>query len=116
MNNKITTDIISTTGIKITKYDILPAKVFINGVEVTDTESWNKAISTFSELQDKINNLQSKIDKAIEYIEKNTHNIYADGYRDRMTGELLSKEKTPIINRVFSQNPKDLLDILKEVE
>lgn len=63
-----------------------------------------------------VNNLQSKIDKAVEYIEKNTHNIYANGYRDRETGELLSKEKTPIINRIFSQNPKDLLDILKEVE
>lgn len=71
---------------------------------------------TCTEMKDKINNLQSKIDKAIEYIEKNTHNIYADGYRDRETGEILSKEKTPIINRVFSQNPKDLLDILKEAE
>ena len=29
-------------------------KVIINGVEVTDIESWNKAISTFSELQAKI--------------------------------------------------------------
>lgn len=93
MNDKITTDIISTTGINITKYDILPAKVFINGVEVTDTESWNKAISTFSELQDKINNLQSKIDKAIEEIEyfelQAKHlddNIYLD---ETLTNKLL---------------------------
>lgn len=78
MNDKITTDIISITGINITKYDILPAKVFINGVEVTNTESWNKAISTFSELQDKINNLQSKIDKINRILNANTHveNIY----------------------------------------
>lgn len=73
MNDKTTTDIISTTGINITKYDILPAKVFINGVEVTDTESWNKAISTFSELENKINNLQSKIDKAIEILGQYKH-------------------------------------------
>lgn len=67
---KINTDIISTTGITIDSRNIPTStgKVVINNVEVTDIDSWNKAISTFSELQDKINNLQSKIDKAIEYI------------------------------------------------
>lgn len=74
MNNKITTNMITTTGINITKYNTSPAKVFINDVEVTDIESWNKALGTFRELQDKINNLQFKIDKAIEYIEKDILN------------------------------------------
>ncbi|MBO6072146.1 hypothetical protein J6P59_00540 [bacterium] len=105
MNNKITTDIISTTGINITKYDILPAKVFINGVEVTDTESWNKAISTFSELQDKINNLQSKIDKATKKADELRKYIYRELVDFNVCG---STEAHCLA--------KDLLDILKEAE
>ena len=93
--NKITTDIISTTGINISKYDILPSKVFINGVEVTDTESWNKAISNIEEKDKEIERLKeelknrpivdftfdvykeledykSRIDKAIAYIKQRT--------------------------------------------
>lgn len=97
MNDKITTDIISTTGINITKYS--SAKVFINGVEVTDTESWNKAISTFSELQDKINNLQSKIDKAIELNENIRKKLLTCS----------SYEKDKVEDLLFEQ-----LDILKE--
>lgn len=69
---KINTDIISTTGITIDSRNISTStgKVVINNVEVTDINSWNKAISTFSELGKKINNLQSKIDKANELLEE----------------------------------------------
>ena len=69
---KINTDIISTTGIAIDTRNMPTStgKIVINNVEVTDIDSWNKAISTFSELENKINNLQSKIDKAIEILEK----------------------------------------------
>lgn len=102
MNDKITTttDIISATGINITKYDILPAKVFINGVEVTDTESWNKAISTFSELENKINNLQFKIDKVNRILNANTHveniyhalcNLFDEEYQYEIDNEELNK-------------------------
>lgn len=68
---KINTDIISTAGITIDSRNIPTStgKVVINNVEVTDIDSWNKAISTFSELENKINNLQFKIDKAIELLE-----------------------------------------------
>lgn len=61
-----------------------------------------------------IKKLKTIINNAIKYIEKNTHNIYADGYRDRETGELLSIEKTPIVNRIFSENPQKLLEILHD--
>ena len=108
MNDKITTDIISTTGINITKYDILPAKVFINGVEVTDTESWNKAISTFNELQDKINNLQSKIDKANELIKRK---LSTETYQHlkKLYDDIDSTEE------IWEDYEfEDLLDILKE--
>lgn len=78
-------------------------KVVINNVEVTDIDSWNKAITTFIELENKINNLQSKIDKAIEYIDYHDV-IYNNGY-------INEKHKFD-----KSINPKELLDILKEVE
>ena len=69
---KINTDIISTTGITIDSRNMPTStgKVVINNVEVTDINSWNKAISTFSELENKINNLQSKIDKANEILNR----------------------------------------------
>ena len=69
---KIDTDIISTTGITIDSRNIpiSTGKVVINNVKVTDIDSWNKAISTFSELENKINNLQSKIDKANEILNR----------------------------------------------
>lgn len=66
----------------------------------------------YREAEKEIERLSNIINNAIKYVEKNTHNIYADGYRDRETGELLSIEKTPIVNRVFSKNPKELLEIL----
>ena len=68
-------------------------------------------ITTLQQENEKSNNI---INNAIEYIEKNTHNIYADGYRDRKTGKLLSIEKTPIVNRIFSENPQKLLEILND--
>lgn len=61
-----------------------------------------------------IEQLKTIINNAIKYIKKNTHNIYADGYRDRETGKLLSIEKTPIVNRIFSENPQKLLEILND--
>lgn len=69
---EINTDIISTTIVTIDSRNIPTStgKVIINNVEVTDIDSWNKAISTFSELENKINNLQSKIDKAIDKLER----------------------------------------------
>ena len=79
---KINTDIISTTGITIDNRNISMStgKVVINNVEVTDIDSWNKAISTFSELENKINNLQSKIDKANEILDKWGEEPDADMY------------------------------------
>lgn len=76
--NKITInkDVISTSGITIWPYEtpLTTGKVIINNVEITDIESWNKAISTFSELQAKIETYKNERDTykrlAEEYINK----------------------------------------------
>lgn len=67
--NKITTDIITTTGINISKYDILPSKVFINGIEITDTGTWNKVISSIDVKNKEIDRLNNIINKAIEDVD-----------------------------------------------
>lgn len=75
--NEITIDkdVISTSGITIYSDEVSTAgKVIINNVEVTDIESWNKAISTFSELQTKIEAYKNERDTykrlAEEYLKK----------------------------------------------
>ena len=76
--NQITIDkdVISTSGITICSCEtpLTTGKIIINNVEVTDTESWNKAISTFSELQAKIETYKNERDTykrlAEEYINK----------------------------------------------
>lgn len=102
---KINTDIISTTGITIDSRNIpmSTGKVVINNVEVTDIDSWNKAISTFSELENKINNLQSKIDKTIEFIKESntyyeiTHYIPEDEKQFKINMETLTNHLLDII-------------------
>ena len=64
--NKLTTDITATTGINISKYDILPAKVYINDIEITDTESWNKAISKIDEKDKEIERLKTREQECID--------------------------------------------------
>lgn len=72
---KIDENFISTLGITIYPYETSTiGKVIINNVEVTDIESWNKALSTFSELQTKIEAYKNERDTykrlAEEYIKK----------------------------------------------
>ena len=73
--NKITTDIISTTGINISKYDILPSKVFVNGIEITDVESWNKVISSIEDKDKEIERLNNIINELEEYHIKSMKNL-----------------------------------------
>ncbi len=95
---KINTDIISTTGITTDSRNISKStgKVVVNNVEVTDIDSWNKAISTFSELENKINNLQSKINKAIE--------ILNDGLK-----QLDERNRCEVYSEEYLENARDIL-------
>ena len=74
--NKVTTDIISTTGINISKYDIIPSKIYINGVEITDTESWNKAISKIDEKDKEIERLNNIINELEKWLNEGTIDVY----------------------------------------
>lgn len=51
--------------------NISTGKIILNGIEITDEESWNKAIVSVNELENQNVELQQRIDKAIEYIESN---------------------------------------------
>ncbi len=99
--NNITTDIITTTGINISKYDILPSKIFINGIEIIDTETWNKVISSIDvkdkeidRLNNVINELEKELNKDYEtYICKNksygkTFKAGANIYREHILHKL----------------------------
>ena len=52
------------------EYDISTRKLMLNGIEITDEDSWNKAIVSLNELEKENEELEERINKAIEYIEK----------------------------------------------
>lgn len=63
---------------------------------------------TCTEMKDKINNLQSKIDKAIEFVESMEYCGQEDYFYD-------NKSKDPCGNdNTFNDSKNKLLDILKE--
>lgn len=97
--NKITTDIISTTGINISKYDILPSKVFVNGIEITDVESWNKVISS---IEDK--------DKEIERLKEENKKLLQKSYSDDVR---ITKATKYIKTHYLKPNEPELENILQ---
>lgn len=92
--NKITTDIITTTGINISKYDILPSKVFINGIEITDTGTWNEVISSMDVKDKEIDRLNNVINELEKWLKEDLKQVYRDaGYRNTIINEVLNKLK-----------------------
>lgn len=57
--------------------NVSTGKIVLNGIEITDEESWNKAIVSLNELEKENEELKEKINKAIEYIENNTYSSVA---------------------------------------
>lgn len=102
--NKITTDIITTTGINISKYDILPSKVFINGIEITDTGTWNEVISSMDVKDkeiDRLNNIINGLEKWLKGL--------IDNFNEDVSTSVLHEQMT--INLVY-----DYLENLKELK
>ena len=61
-------------GLRISKdnTNIKTGKVIVNGIEITSVEDWEKVTQSIVELQQENNQLKDRINKAIEYIEKET--------------------------------------------
>lgn len=63
---------ISNSGLRIYEGNVSTStgKVVVNGVEVTDIESWNKALDTFANLEQKIEEKDKQLDKYKNVIDK----------------------------------------------
>lgn len=90
-------------GITIKESDIPMGKVVVNGVEVTDIESWNKAIQTFSKLEME---LEEK-DKEIERLNKecDTYMKIATK-RGNIIDEYQNKEVTRLNNIILNRQKR----------
>lgn len=82
---------------------------FILKPEMFNQKEWYEM---FMKSIETINNLQSKIDKAIEYIEKDTR--WFDGEYASVYGELCDCEGYNTNRLEVMVNPSNLLKILKE--
>lgn len=108
--NKINTDIISTTGININKYNILPSKIFINGVEITDTESWNKAINKIDEKDKEIDRLNKECDTYMKIAAKRGNII------EELENYVKKERDTTIFSQYYFNAMCNVLDKLKELK
>ena len=59
-------------------------KVVVNGVEVTDIESWNKALDTFANLEQKIEEKDKQLDKYKNVIDKIKEIMNEDTYIEKI--------------------------------
>lgn len=69
---------------------------------------YGKTHQLINEMQDKINNLQSKIDKAIEFVESMEYCGQEDYFYDNKSEDPCGNDNT------FNDSKNKLLDILKE--
>ena len=95
-------------------------KVYVNGIEIIDKDSWNKVIDTFKELQQENNKFKNVIDKIKEYCNKQIEiakeNITNSEQWLKVEECHLSAKQDIHTGKLIKRENEKILELLEEVE